>query len=45
MQKLLGQVLEIGDVAEYEGLRFEVLTLDGKGRQTGRIRVTKLESA
>ncbi|HIY65524.1 MAG TPA: hemolysin family protein [Candidatus Agrococcus pullicola] len=45
VQKLLGQVLEIGDVAEYEGLRFEVLTLDGKGRQTGRIRVTKLESA
>lgn len=45
VQKLLGQVLEIGDTVEYEGLRFEVQSLDGKGRQTGRIRVTRMESA
>lgn len=44
VQKLLGQVLEIGDTVEFEGLRFEVLSLDGKGRQTGRIRVTRMES-
>lgn len=44
VQKHLGQVLEVGDTVEFEGLRFEVLTLDGKGRHTGRIRVTKMET-
>lgn len=41
VQKMLGQVLEVGDTTSADGLTFEVLTLDGKGRQIGRIRVTK----
>ena len=41
VQKMLGQVLEVGDTVAADGLSFEVLSLDGKGRQVGRIRVTR----
>ena len=44
VQKLLGRIAEVGDVVESDNLRFEVLRLDGKGRQVGSIRVQHEET-
>lgn len=45
VQKGLGRIAEVGDVVDALGLRLEVERLDGRGRQTGRVRVTRLEHA
>ncbi|MGO1392890.1 hemolysin family protein [Agrococcus casei] len=44
VQKLLGRMAEVGDVVRSDGLSFEVLRLDGKGRHVGRIRVEHEET-
>ena len=43
VQKLLGRIAEVGDTVEHDGLAYEVLELDGKGRMVGRIRVRRLD--
>lgn len=43
VQKLLGRIAEVGDTVTYDDLTFEVVQLDGKGRNVGRIRVERQE--
>jgi CBS domain containing-hemolysin-like protein len=45
LQKELGRIAEVGDVVEAHGLRLAVERIDGRGRETGRIRVSALAPA
>ena len=41
--KLIGKVPIVGSVAEIDGLRLEVMTLEGRRNRPGKIRVTEVE--
>ena len=45
VQKELGRIAEVGDVVLASGLRIEVRSLDGRGRSTGEMEVSRLEVA
>ena len=42
MQKELGRIVEVGDVVTVEGLRLEVRSIDGRGRNTGELAVRRV---
>ncbi|WAC65714.1 hemolysin family protein [Agrococcus sp. SL85] len=42
VQKELGRISEVGDVVHVGGLRIEVRSIDGRGRSTGEMEVSRL---
>ncbi len=45
MQKELGRIAEVGDVVTHEGLRIEVRSIDGRGRNAGQLTVHRVADA
>jgi CBS domain containing-hemolysin-like protein len=41
VQKQLGRITEVGDVVHVHGLRIEVRSLDGRGRNAGQMEVSR----
>jgi CBS domain containing-hemolysin-like protein len=41
VQKELGRITEVGDVVHVHGLRIEVRSLDGRGRNAGEMEVSR----